>query len=506
MERTVRGNVLYEPDGRVLTEYLWSRDPFCCIQGPIGSGTSTASCHRIWLQACEQEPDFDGVRRTRWIVSRDTYKNLRETTIKTWLDWFPEQDWGPIIRSEPMFHHLKRPHPSGDKTRVDCEVIFVAIPDPDVAEKILASYEITGFFVNEGQFFEKAVIDELLSRCSRYPSMKGGPGATWFGGFMDMNAPSEGHWVPYMRGDIPVPSEFTESEKKALVAPATWKFLVQPPGLIETSKDGEIVYQPNPEAENQKHLRETYMEKVVGKQKDWIDRRVLNKVGLYNNGKSVYPTFMEADHVHRKDVRPIKDAPIIVGLDFGREPAAVFCQCVNQHWVVLSELIGDNESAERFAPRVVSHLSRMYPGHKFEAWGDPRGADRGQNSERTAYDVFQGHGIRVMPATTDNNPEMRRSAVEKVLGRRNGFRINASCMVLKIGMAGGYHYPRIKGIAGLYSDKPRKNKYSHVVEALENALLGGGEGHQLIAPRQVSRTPSPSAPKPRRLKLRKAFP
>ena len=206
---TQRGNFVYEPDGKVLTDFFWNRDRFCCIQGPIGSGTSTASCHKIWAMACEQEADYDGVRRTRWIITRDTYKSLRETTVKTWLEWFPEEVWGTFIRSEPMFHHLKRDHPSNDGTKVSCEVIFLAIPDPDVAEAVLASYEITGFFMNEGQFAEKEVVDELLSRCSRYPSMKNGPGATWFGGWMDMNAPVEGHWVPYMRADIPLPPEMT---------------------------------------------------------------------------------------------------------------------------------------------------------------------------------------------------------------------------------------------------------------------------------------------------------
>ena len=179
---TEGGNRIYDPDGAVLTDFFWDRSLFSCIQGPIGSGTSTASCMKIWVLACDQAPDYDNVRRTRFIITRSTYKELRETTVKTWLTWFPEDIWGPFIRSEPMFHHLKRDHPSGDGTTVDCEVIFLAIPDADVAEQVCASYEITGFFQNEGQFLDKEVVDELISRCGRYPSMRNGPGATWFGG------------------------------------------------------------------------------------------------------------------------------------------------------------------------------------------------------------------------------------------------------------------------------------------------------------------------------------
>lgn len=488
---TPRGNAVYEPDGSVLESFFWSRGKFDCIQGPIGSGTSSACCHRVWVQACEQSPDADGVRRTRWIVARRTYKELRDTTIKTWLDWFPEHIWGPLIRAEPGYHHLKRDHPSGDGTKVDCEVIFLALPDPDTAESVLASYEITGFFVNEGQFFEKPVVDELLSRCSRYPSMKNGPGATWFGGWMDMNAPSEGHWVPYMRGDLPLPPEIDDDEAKVYEKPADWHFFVQPPGLLEVVVDGQVRYRENPEAENQRNLRESYLEKIQGKPKEWIDRRVLNKTGLYVAGKPVYPTFSESAHISSRQLEARPGFPVIVGLDFGREPAAVFLQNLHGGWVMLSELIGQFESAQIFAPRVRNHLMQRYPGLHYEFYGDPRGADGGQNVEATAYDVFMAKGMRVYPATSDNNPQMRRSAVEGVLQRRGGLLIDPRCLVTKTGMAGGYHYPKVKGLPGVYSERPRKNQYSHAVEALENALLGGGEGDHVIKGSRPKAMPSP---------------
>ena len=477
---TERGNAVYEPDGPVLTDFFWDRSRFSCIQGPIGSGTSSAGCHKIWVIACDQEPDLDNVRRTRWLITRDTYKELRETTVKTWLDWFPEDQWGTFIRSEPMIHHIKRDHPSGDGTKVDCEVIFIAVPDPETAEAVCASYEITGFFRNEGQFCDKGVIDEFLSRTGRYPSMKNGPGATWFGGFMDMNAPIEGHWVPFMRGDIPLPPEMTDDEKIAFDKPADWKFFVQPSGLIERVVDGKPTYEFNPAAENQRHLIEPYLDKIKGKNKTWIDRRVMNKVGISIEGKAVYPTFSEDDHVHKHDIPPTQGLSIVVGLDFGREPAAAFLQEKNGIWTLHSELIGDNESAELFAPRVKRHLATFYPGYRVELWGDPRGADGGQNVEITAFQIFAKLGMRVLPATTDNNPELRRSTVESILNRRNGFKINPSCTVAKRGFAGGYAYRKIKGLSGIYSPKPVKNQYSHIVEAVENGFLGGGEGHSVV--------------------------
>ena len=377
---------------------------------------------------------------------------------------------------------------------------FLAIPDEATAEAILASFEITGFFYNEGQNQNLGVVIELLSRCGRYPSMRSGPGATWYGGMIDLNAPNEGHWIPYMRGDVPLPPDWSDDQKRQYEKPDDWSFFVQPPGLIEKIIDGRPHYFPNPEAENQKWLKEPYIEKIRGWDKDRIDRRVLNKVGLSRAGMPVYPTFLADDHVSSKELEPIDGLTIICGLDFGREPAAVFMQNRVDNWRVLSELVGSNESAVDFAPRVMRHISQKYPGFNVEFYGDPRGADRGQNTDVTAYDIFMSHGMRVIPATTDNNPEMRRSTVNNVLKRRYGLTVNPSCLTLKTGLAGGYYYRKIATVGGGFSEKPVKNEYSHIVEALENGLMGGGESPIISIP--GTKRPKPSTPAPRRVKFR----
>lgn len=444
------------------------------------------------MLACEQAADFDGVRRTRWLIVRRTHKELRETIAKTLLEWFPEDDWGVMERSEPMRVHWRREHPSGDGTRVDCEIILLPLPDEQTAISALASFEITGAFVNEGQFVELGVVTELLSRCSRYPSMKNGPGATWFGVFIDLNAPKEGHWIPYMRGDVPLPPEWSDDLRQQFEKPPGWTFFVQPPGLLEKVVEGKVVYEPNPLAENQKWLREPYMEKIRGWDREKIDERVLNKVGLMRGGQPVYPTFLAHEHVAAREIPPVDGLPIIVGLDFGREPAAVFMQNRGASWIALSELIGTNEAAIQFAPRVARHIAQHYPGFVCEFYGDPRGADPGQNDDRTAYDIFRNEGMRVTPATSDNNPEMRRSTVNKVLMRRDGLKINPSCVTLKSGMNGGYFFRKIAGTSGIWTDKPVKNVYSHIVEAMENALMGGGEGFALTRSSNVVKMrPSP---------------
>ena len=55
--------------------------------------------------------------------------------------------------------------------------------------------------------------------------------------------------------------------------------------------------------------------------------------------------------------------------------------------------------------------------------------------------------------------------------------------MLRKGFAGGYHYRRLK-VAGdeRYHDEPNKNGFSHVHDALQYALSGGGE---TLRPRSI---------------------
>ena len=73
----------YVPDGAVLSEFFYDRGEVSIIQGPVGAGTSTASCFKMWAISNEQRPGPDGVRRTRWMIVRNTYDDLRDTTLKT---------------------------------------------------------------------------------------------------------------------------------------------------------------------------------------------------------------------------------------------------------------------------------------------------------------------------------------------------------------------------------------------------------------------------------------
>ena len=58
--------------------------------------------------------------------------------------------------------------------------------------------------------------------------------------------------------------------------------------------------------------------------------------------------------------------------------------------------------------------------------------------------------------------------------------IDKSCKHLIKGFEGGYQYRRMQVSGERYDEKPDKNHYSHIHDALQYLLLGAGEGKQIV--------------------------
>lgn len=481
IRRDANGLVVYRPDGATLRSFLTSSARVRIIRGPIRSGTSSACCQEIYRRACEQAPGPDGVRRTRWAIVRNTYPDLQRSTLKTWQAWFPERDFGRYIMSKPMIHILRK----GD---VYAEVEFLALDTPEDVSK-LRSTEYTGMWFNEVEYTPKALFDEAESRVGYFPAVKDG-GPTWSGVIADLNAPSMDHWLPLMTGEIPFPEEMGEEERASYRWPSTWEYFVQPPGLIEKfGPDGKTVvdYDINPDAENLQWIPKIngsplYKETIKGKSKRWIDSRIMNRIVPPVLGTPVWPMFVVETHVARQALSFKPGWPLYVGLDFGRNPAAVFGQLVNDRWQILDELAASDVGASTFAPRVKRRLDQKFPGATVHLFGDPKGADKVQSDERTAYDIYASAGLTVKAAPVPTNSiKTRVEAVEFVLnGMRDGaprFLVTPGCRLLIAAMSGGYHRSDTVGADG--ERDPKKDRYSDIADALQYMVLGAGEGRTM---------------------------
>jgi hypothetical protein len=488
---------VYKPDGVQLERYLDSRANVVCIQGPVRSGKSVASIMRIYEAMMDVEPDHTGKRRSRWLVIRNSYPDLLNTTIKTWLEWFPEKLYGTFKWTPPYRHMMK----FGD---VEAEVIFQSFAgEEDIPS--LKSLELTGAWINEAQYYSRKFAVAVLERTGWFPR----PGGKEFLQ-IDMNAPPLGHWVPIMRGDAPPPEDWTESERRAHVKPDTWEFLVQPAWFVEKmDTSGSVLsYEINPEAENLGIVGPgRVMGLLEGRTKDEIDADLMNRVMISQSGLPVFPMFVRDFHIAKKKLEPVDGFPIHVGLDFGRRPAAVFMQCVGGRWFVLGELTALNTSAETFAPEVKRYLARHFPawmaadGDKVHFWGDPSGDDkRSEVNDGTAFAIFQKNGMHVRKADTGNRRTIRLETMTRLLqsspnGQPAIMFDPRACPKLTTALGGAYVFKR-KMVSGspTYHDEPLKNEFSDPVDACIEALMGGGEGRTTVGRTERARPVSTLRP------------
>ena len=462
-----------KPQGEVLAAYMESRARVTCIMGPLGSGKTFQSCQKILTLMCEQRPNRAGVRKSRWYAIRNTYPDLTSTTIKDWLELFGDLGKYKGGGMEPPTHSLD--FDLEDGTTVQSQLVFVALDREDAVKKLRGA-QVTGFWLNEMKELPKSIVDMADLRHGRYPSAVDG-GASWHGMIGDTNAPDEDHW--YYR--------LAEEER-----PQGWEFYKQPGGVFNCGEDGNgrIKWQPNPLAENINNLPDGYYQRgLAGKSDDWIKVNLANEYGFVQDGKPVHPHYIDSVHCAGTELAADPDYPICIGIDFGRTPAAVIWQknAVGR-WTALDEFVTEDMSAALFGPELKRYLDQHYPGYQVEAWGDPAGSGKGQATDDTPIQILRAHGIPVQPCHS-NDPTLRRAAIANPCTRlcmdgKPGLLISPKCRVLRKGLMGGFCYKRLK-VAGdeRYHELPDKNKYSHVVEAAEYALLGGGEGHAAVRPK-----------------------
>ncbi len=488
------GLPIFRPGGETLRRFMSDRTSRVkIVQGPQGSGTSSACCIHIFQQALAQPKQEDGKQRFRAHIFRETYPKLEETAIKTWLDWFKPGTgpgkFGIFYETRPYLHEIRI-------GSLELDVTFMAMEDIADAKSYFDSLETSVIWFNEVQHAQFRVVTHAASRVSppRYPANKDG-GCAWGGLIADTNAPPADHWIPIMRGDTPPPDWMTDEQRGALVKPDNWTFYLQPPGLIEKfDHTGALIgYKPNPRAENLANLhadgvdpmgpQNFYMQKLGAQTKQWIDSYIMNRSAVVTDGKPVYPMFRRDVHVSDRPLEPIKMIPVSVGLDFGRQPAAMIGQTLRGDWFLQREFIGRDVSAVEFAPALKSYLAQQYPGYSFTFWGDPAGQQRGQATDKTPFEVFNEHGMFVRPAPNPQNQRtVRYEAVNGVMmrrsmsGRPSCMLVDPRCTTYITGMSGGYFLRRLRVSGDRYAEEPEKNQYSHICEAGENLLLGGGEG------------------------------
>ena len=476
------------------------------LRGPVGCGKSVACILEIVRMACAQEPNIDGIRKTRFAIIRNTNPELRTTTLNTWKAWLPERVCP--IKLHPFIHGtLRLPQPDG--TRVECEVYFLALDRPDDVKKLL-SLEVTGVFINEAREINYAVVKAARERIGRYPAAIDGyendRPCTRKALIMDTNPPDTDHWWYQLAED----GALKGAQDKELAREQienVFDFFKYPAPLI---KQANGTYLPNPEAENIEHLDggyDYYLDMLAGNTEEHINVQVLGNYGTIQDGKPVYQEYNDQVHCFEGHLMPIRGLPICLGWDFGLSPSVVIGQMTELGQIrIIQELVAEDMDVAQFARDIVKpYLQKHFKDYTIGfSYADPAGNARGEGEGKSAIGILNDQYIRsdevrinaegeeyiVMgdeplnmgfwtEVAPTNDITLRLSAVRsflmKLVGRAEpGFIIAKRCVILRKGFQGGYKYKRyqIGGANARFADKPDKDKYSHPHDALQYLALG----------------------------------
>lgn len=410
------------------------------VRGPVGSGKSTAMVVELLRRAIEQEPGPDGIRRTRGVIVRNTLGQLETTALETIKTVIPQELREYKVNNHTMTIRFNDVHSTW---------ILLPLDTPQNVQRLL-SLELTFAWLSELRELPVKILEDVLGRCGRYPSvMHGGP--TWYGVIGETNSFSEDD--PWF-------------EKLELNPNPNWGYFIQPGAR-------------DPGAENLENLQPDYYHDLVeNNTPEWVEQYVDNKVTPSLAGEAVFrSSFRPSFHIAETILEPVPHTMLIIGMDFGRSPACVLTQMDPRGRIrVLAEAISENMGVEQFC---VSYLRPLIAEPQFARLpigvvGDPAGRIRSQIGEESIFDALKRLGLSAQPAQT-NAIEPRLRAVEKwFLQQRDGgpaLMISPRCENLIRALRSKYRYAKRKD--GQLQPVPVKDHpWSDIADSLQYAVLG----------------------------------
>ena len=503
-----------------------------CIFVTGNSGKTVASVWDVFLASRSQPRQKDGKRRSRWAFVRNTKPMLRDMTIKTWLDWFPEDPSIGVYTSSIGQYMLTYED-------MECEILFKALDDPDDVRNVLG-LELTGAFLNEAREIQRPIWEGLSGRVGRYPRMidiVDSPDVRWTpnppskpGRWWRRQPPSasiteimlvhlDGKLVPTddAYADVPlhtvVPGvEWAKAAWAGMIADsnpcsegdymydlfevkarndpmigALYKLYHQPPGLLNIGGK----WRSNPHAENLDNLRPGYyLNQAIGKDPQWIKVYCLGQYGVVSDGQPVYPGYDDQWHCREFDYD--RTLPVYFGWDFGvRGQACIMAQLSRRGQLrVLDECFAEDVSLESFVRDYVVPMLGKYPQAIYEHSAcDPAGNKRSDTDATRSLemlnDAYPGRELG-LPFDTHPAPtnalgarlEAVKHFVNNTVEKRHNepvgpkFLLHPRCTNLRAGFQGRYEFKKLQGADGRFKEVPDKNKWSHPADALQYLCSG----------------------------------
>lgn len=146
MKKPKHREILFEPANPVQDAYIWSTKRESMFDGGVGNGKTTGGIGKLIILAKE----FPG---SRWVIARETYKTLMNTTRKTFDKIFPSA-W------------IKRDVKENMTLVNDTEILWLHLDE--MSENDMKSLEINGAFVSQAEEIAPEKWEFLDSRIGRW--------------------------------------------------------------------------------------------------------------------------------------------------------------------------------------------------------------------------------------------------------------------------------------------------------------------------------------------------
>lgn len=451
LKRTPGGNALLGSAGPISDAFIVSTADIALINGPVGSAKTTASIKKALVEAQRLYP-WDAGRRTYTLgVYRAKYDLLWSTTIKSWWMVFP-QDIGAWVGSPPRSaeHVIDWTDQWGPVRLIAQFRAFGDSADPEDARGL----QVTDAYLNEWDTLPEALQIAISGRVARAPTRQ----ILRRNGriFGDCNAPDVTNYVY---------RDFFEDPQPGYA-------LYRQPGGLEAG------------AENPAMGRE-YYEGIIAKnaRRPWYIRRMVhNKPGFTRDSDVVFPEYDDDYHRSPAPIAVAREYPVVVGIDGGNTPAAVYQQHMpdgQMRWLAEIALVSSGMKALSRAMLALEATPR-FKGCEFYTVCDPAMHAEHDTEEGSDRARLAKHLQRPVYLARSNDPVARNDPIHDALKSRTdegkpGLLLDPSLKFCRRGFSQTFAFHRVRGT----DERGRilKNPDSHPMDAGGYAAMETGQGH-----------------------------
>lgn len=379
-----------------------------------------------------------------WLIIRDTWENLRRTTLQEFFHWFAPGVYGEWYAGDKEFIW------NAARTGIKGKVIFLGVDDDSSATKI-ASMPLAGVAIDEPSpaagegGVSEFVLDTALAQLRQ-------PGMNWYAAKLAQNNPDELHWT-YRRFWDPGTPATDEAE------------------LPPMQESGFKAWQTR-EPENVHHLPDGYYERL-GRQwahrPDLYRRFVEGKHGYQQVGSAVTTEWSDDLHLTR-GLKPVKGVDLQLLYDGGLNPTCVITQVTPLgDWLILESHVGDSIGMYELIEDVIKpRLTTAYKGFDWRHIGDPSLKNREQSSSMAsaAKLITRELGGPFIPGPVHEEPRIDplRAVLRKSREGRGIVRVDRdNAREIWQALRGGWHrHVSRNGVVGNIV----KDRHSHPADAM----------------------------------------